>query len=264
MERARERQVEQVADNATLIETSRSDLRSHLTIAIILWFIGAIVFTALSFIVHNHPDFWPFELSFTNLIQGPHPIPCTYSLQAPRTWVDAEADLINRMNDPIPSIVVPIVCMIILALFRQFRASLLLGLATLTATLVWGGITTLVARPRATPKDGICVHRIVNVFSFPSGHVTHDVVFYGFLLYLSFTRPVRRWRYRWLLLPLQALVAIYLLVVGFSRVEAVEHHLVDVLGGYLFGVLWLCIFIFLFQWSGYLLAKYRAKKKLAI
>jgi membrane-associated phospholipid phosphatase len=253
MKRGRARQVKQVAGNADLMNVRGSDERNHLAVGIVLWLLGVIVFATLSFVVHNHPGFWPFELSFANLIQGSHPIPCTYSLHT-RTWVDADADLINRMNDPIPSIVVPIVCMVILAFFRRFRAALLLGLATLTATMVWGAIETLVARPRATPKDGICVHRIVNVYSFPSGHVTHDVVFYGFLLYLSFTGPVQRWRYHWLL-PLQALVVIYLLVVGFSRVEAGEHHLIDVLGGYLLGVLWLCIFIFLYHWIGALLAK---------
>ncbi|MFL5625111.1 MAG: phosphatase PAP2 family protein, partial [Ktedonobacteraceae bacterium] len=97
-------------------------------------------------------------------------------------------------------------------------------------------------------------------YSFPSGHVVHDVVLYGFLLYVSFSEPVRSWRYRWLLLPLQLLALLYLLSVGLARLQAGEHLLLDVLGGYLLGLLWLSFFIFLDRRIAHLQAKYRQNK----
>jgi hypothetical protein len=43
----------------------------------------------------------------------------------------------------------------------------------------------------------------IPVHSFPSGHTETDVAYYGFLLYLSFTPPVRQWRYCNFLIPFQ-------------------------------------------------------------
>jgi len=86
------------------------------------------------------------------------------------------------------------------------------------------------------------------------------MLFYSFLMYLSFTRPVRAWRYRWALIPLQVFAALNLLLIGFSRVYEGEHWLFDVLGGYLSGVLWLVLFICLYQWTTSLLERRHAKR----
>jgi membrane-associated phospholipid phosphatase len=213
---------------------------------IVLWVIGVLVLVVLCFMVRLHPASWPFELQFAKLIQGPHPVPCIYRSQS-HSWIDIASDYTNRFNDPFPSVVVPLLVMAALALFRLFWEALFLGIITLAASSLWGGIELLVARPRATPADGICIHRVIAAYSFPSGHVMHDVGFYGFLLYLSFTKPVRQWRYHWILYPLQIIVVLYLLAVGYARVEAGEHHLLDVLGGYLASVLCLFFFIFLYR-----------------
>ncbi len=87
------------------------------------------------------------------------------------------------------------------------------------------------------------------------------MVFYGFLLYLSFTKPVREWRYRWLLLPFQAFATLAILAIGYSRLLEGEHWLTDVLGGYLSGLLWLSLFIFLYRWTTNKLAERRAKQQ---
>lgn len=234
--------------------------RLRLIIGIVLWIIGFMVLAVVSVIIRAHPASYPIEIQFANLIQGPHPVPCVYRIQQPRTWIDGASDIINRMNDPIPSIIFPLILMGVMALFRLFWQALFLGLTTLAASTVWGGITILVARPRLTPSEGICVHRVIQAYSFPSGHVMHDVAFYGFLLYLSFSKPVRQWRHHGLLLPLQILVVLYLLVVGYARVESGEHHLFDVLGAYLAGVLCLFFFVFFYEMVLRLWAKHRAKK----
>jgi membrane-associated phospholipid phosphatase len=89
---------------------------------------------------------------------------------------------------------------------------------------------------------------LIQIPSYPSGHTEHAVVFYGFLLYLSFTRPVREWRYRWLLIPLQLYAVFDILTTGLSRIVAEDHWITDILGGYFIGALELCVYIFLYHW----------------
>lgn len=238
-------------------QRERGDTKRRWISGIIVWTIGLIVFILLALTVHAHTRPWPFELEVTKLLQGSHPVPCNYG-KIPHSWVDRASDLLNQMNDPLPSLIVPLVIMAGLALFRQFWQALFVGIAALGSSTVWGGINFLVGRPRMTPAVGVCVHRVVTVFSFPSGHVMHDVVFYGFLLYLTFSKPLREWRFRWTLYPLQVLLVLYILAIGFSRLEAGEHMLVDVLGAYLAGILCLVLCIWLYRWVLHRWAEHRA------
>lgn len=242
-------------------ETKQKNSRPVRVGAIILWFIGLVLLGIAAFIIHNHPVIWPLEQEAINTIQGPHPVPCPGNWHA-NLWENQAAYFINTLNDPLEAVAIPVGWMIIVMLFRMILQAFSLGIAVLTSSLWWGGIETLVARPRATAQDGVCVHRAVNAFSFPSGHVIHDVVLYGFLLYLSFSGPVRRWRYRWILLPFQIAMVVYMLSVGYARLLAGEHHFFDVLGGYLAGLLWLFLCIFVYRWIASLIEK-RHKRKMS-
>jgi membrane-associated phospholipid phosphatase len=239
-------------------ERERGNTRSYWRVGIAVWIIGFVVLVIVSMIVHAHPRPWPFELDVTKLLQGPRPVPCNYRV-VPHLWLDQASDLLNQMNDPLPSLVVPLVIMAGLALFRLFWQALFVGVAALGSSTIWGGINFLVGRPRMTPAVGVCVHRVVTVYSFPSGHVMHDVVFYGFLLYLTFSKPLREWRYRWIIYPLQVLLVLYMLAIGYTRLEAGEHMLVDVLGAYLAGILCLVLCIWLYRWTLHMWAEHRAK-----
>lgn len=86
------------------------------------------------------------------------------------------------------------------------------------------------------------------------------MLFYGFLLYLSFTTPVRTWRYRRMLIPLQVFAALNILLMGISRVYQGEHWVGDTLAAYLSGGLWLVLFIFLYQGTTRIVEKRRAKR----
>tara|TARA_R110001583_G_scaffold146830_1_gene298859 strand:- start:6179 stop:8311 length:2133 start_codon:yes stop_codon:yes gene_type:complete len=74
-------------------------------------------------------------------------------------------------------------------------------------------------------------------FSFPSGHASISVAFYGFVIYLAM-RTVRLWRTRLNLLMLGVLVA---LLIGFSRLYLGVHYLSDVVAGYLVGAMGLML-----------------------
>lgn len=74
-------------------------------------------------------------------------------------------------------------------------------------------------------------------FSFPSGHASISVAFYGFVIYLAM-RSVRHWRARLNLLMLGLFVAF---LIGFSRLYLGVHYLSDVVAGYLVGTMGLML-----------------------
>jgi undecaprenyl-diphosphatase len=81
-------------------------------------------------------------------------------------------------------------------------------------------------------------------FSFPSGHATIAVAFYGFLAFLAM-RGTKRWEKS--VNICFAGIAVVLLI-GFSRLYLGVHYLSDVWAGYLVGALWLIAGISMCEW----------------
>ncbi|MEK7624966.1 MAG: phosphatase PAP2 family protein [Patescibacteria group bacterium] len=73
--------------------------------------------------------------------------------------------------------------------------------------------------------------------SFPSGHATIAVAFYGFLAFLLLQKISRK-LHRSLIITLTSII---ILAIGFSRLYLGVHYLSDVLAGYLVGLTWLII-----------------------
>jgi membrane protein DedA with SNARE-associated domain/membrane-associated phospholipid phosphatase len=84
-------------------------------------------------------------------------------------------------------------------------------------------------------------------FSFPSGHATIAVTFYGFLSYLLI-RFAPNWKRKVNLFFVGFLI---ILAIGLSRIYLGEHYLSDVWGGYLVGAMWLIVAISLAEWIGH-------------
>lgn len=192
----------------------------------------------------------PLDLSVTKAVQH---------LALP-DWLNTVLNVPSYLNDPLPSIIALVLWVIFFALIgliermrgRSARpwwfAGMFLALAVQVSAALNVVIDELVKRQRPLPADGIhVVGPIVPFPTYPSGHTEHDMVYYGFLLYLSCSGAVRRWRYRWLLLPLQGYAVFDMLVIGFSRIALGDHWVTDVLGGYLEGLIYLCLFIFLYH-----------------
>lgn len=135
-----------------------------------------------------------------------------------------------------------IVVVVFMALRRWYTVAVFTGLAAL------GGLTSevvknLVDRPRPTP-DLARVTTILDTYSFPSGHVTSYVTFFGFLFYLSYTTMPRRSPLR---LPLLVLFGLMVVLVGPSRVYMGQHWASDALAGYALGFAYLLAVIQLYR-----------------
>ncbi|HEV2582423.1 MAG TPA: phosphatase PAP2 family protein [Ktedonobacteraceae bacterium] len=237
---------------------------------IALWILGFVTLMIWSVIIRNHPAPYPFEYQFTLMIQNAQ-------LWG---WVDPLIRFFSNLDNTLPAVTGITLCVFALAFIRWseqrkeerryganarprgfrehaewYRQPIFLAVGTAIGSLLNLAITILVARPRPLgPICGhphaltaICVTDSIPIHSFPSGHCEFDMMLYGFLLYLSFTRAVQEWRYHWLLLPLQLFAAAAILIIGYSRVLEGDHWLLDVGGGYLSGALWLTLSIFLYR-----------------
>src|SRR5262249_3683877 len=114
-----------------------------------------------------------------------------------------------------------------------FVIAIFLFVGTIVQFVIWGSYSLMVGRPRPSSP-------LIHVYmpeawpTFPSGHAVHAVVFYGFILYLTLSKPVSQWRYRWILIPLQLYAVLNILLVAYSRIYEGSHWITDALGGYLF------------------------------
>lgn len=81
-------------------------------------------------------------------------------------------------------------------------------------------------------------------FSFPSGHATIAVAFYGFLGYLLM-RFTRSWNGK---VNIFFTTIVIIMAIGFSRIYLGVHYISDVWSGYLVGAMWLIIAISFCEW----------------
>lgn len=101
----------------------------------------------------------------------------------------------------------------------------------------------LIARPRPQ-HDGIQAYRDMVTQSFPSGHVTFYVCYFGFLFFVAYALLKRGSTLRRLAL---ALTALPVLLVGFSRVYLGAHWPSDTLGAYLWSGVWLAFALWMYR-----------------
>ena len=84
-------------------------------------------------------------------------------------------------------------------------------------------------------------------FSFPSGHATIAISFYGFIGYLLMRR-VKDFKIK---VDIFFITTILVLLIGISRIYLDEHYLSDVYAGYLLGSLWVIVAIALLKWISF-------------
>jgi membrane-associated phospholipid phosphatase len=94
---------------------------------------------------------------------------------------------------------------------------------------------------RTRPDDWL--HRKELGFSYPSGHATTAIVFYGGLLLFVWNVPLPRELH----LAASAGLVLWMAGIAWSRMALAAHYGTDVCGGIVFGAAWLCVMIVLLR-----------------
>lgn len=203
--------------------------RTRILIAVYL--LQFFVFLALAVFVYSHPIL-PLDVAITQEFQ---------ENQSP--WLSNLMLAVSYLGN-VP-LLLPAIVLVTGLLFWMVRlrleAVMILALSTvsvITNTL----IKLIVSRPRPNAKL-VEIFQAVSGQSFPSGHVMSYVAFFGLLFsfgLILFKRD-RWWHYGLLIIP-----ALFVILVGPSRVYLGAHWASDVLGGYLFGGLLLGITLWIY------------------
>ncbi|WP_237721536.1 phosphatase PAP2 family protein [Paenisporosarcina sp. TG20] len=142
----------------------------------------------------------------------------------------------------IPSILsLSVIILLIFYIVFKIRSELLLFLGVIAgANLLFYTLKQMFARARPD------LNQLIEVggYSFPSGHSTNAVAFYGILSFILW-RHVRTKSGRTIVV-ISSISTI--LMIGLSRIYLGVHYPSDVIGGFLVGGLWLTITIWLYQY----------------
>lgn len=124
----------------------------------------------------------------------------------------------------------------------SYRREAIFTLGVFVADGVNSALKYVVGRPRPTASL-VEVFQRLNDPSFPSGHVVHYVVFFGFLyVVLIWINEVSGWRF----FLFSSAALLLTASVSLSRVYLGVHWATDVLGGYMagFGMLWIMLHLY--------------------
>jgi undecaprenyl-diphosphatase len=213
-----------------------------------LWVLGAVAMVILSVLAHQYRTF-PDDLRIAEMVQQIH-----------QPVVARVINFASDANWPTPAGIIALVVIAALAVTRHVRAAIAAAVAGFGADLVNALVNGAVARPR--PND-VHIHAVANVglHSYPSGHVTHVVAFYGFLLYLSVgaVRADPRWSVP--LRVVQAVCLYFIIFIGLSRVLEGEHWPSDVVASYLLGALMLIVGIAIYHGLGLAWSRLRQRRQ---
>lgn len=125
------------------------------------------------------------------------------------------------------------IALVIIIKNKKIKISIVVNL--LIATLSSQILKRILQRPRPT---GI---RLVEVsgYSFPSGHSTVSMAFYGYLIYLIYKNIENKYL-KWSLITL---LSVLICLIGASRIYLGVHYTTDVLGGFFLSISCLIIFV---------------------
>ena len=137
--------------------------------------------------------------------------------------------VITNITSPIMVIITALI--LVLAIKdKKIKISLVINL--LGITIINNLIKVIIARPR--PE----INKLVTEtgYSFPSGHSITSMVFYGYLVYLTYKYINNK--------KIKIPLIIFLIpTIGLSRIYLGVHYASDVLCGFLLGIIYLILFI---------------------
>jgi len=225
--------VKDAAQQAAKKETTSPPKREYRTFLFQVSLFAAIAaFGVLTFMVKTIPSF-PIDLEITRALQ---------SLNSP--IFAALMSLISWPGFSPQSYILSLIIVAVIYLFGLHWEAISALVAALLPPILNVIVKELIRRPRPT-VDLVHVLRILESYSFPSGHVMFYVGFFGFLWFLVYTLLKRSWRRTLLLILLGTLIGL----VGISRIYLGQHWPSDVLGAYLLGGLTLVAILQFYRWG---------------
>jgi membrane-associated phospholipid phosphatase len=225
--------IKDAAQQAAKAETTSRPKREYRTYLFQVGLFSAIgAFATLTFLVKTNPSF-PIDLQITRALQ---------SISSP--IFAAIMSLISWPGFSPQSYIISALIVLLIYSFGLHWESLTALVAVLLPPVVNVLVKELIRRPRPT-IDLVNVFRILDSYSFPSGHVMFYVGFFGFIWFLSYTLLKRSLRRTLLLFFFGSLVAL----IGISRIYLGQHWGSDVLGAYLLGSLTLVAILQFYRWG---------------
>jgi undecaprenyl-diphosphatase len=225
--------VRNAVEQAAKRETAARPQREYRTLSFQIALFSAIgAFAVLTFMVKSTP-FFPLDLQITKALQ---------SMDSP--FFLAAMSLISWPGFLPQSLIISgLIVIFLYVLGFRWEAVTALVAASLPQ-LVNVLVKELIGRPRPT-VDLVKVFRILDSYSFPSGHVMFYIDFFGFLWFLVFVLLEHSWKRTLLLIILGSLIAF----VGVSRMYLGQHWASDILGASLLGGLLLAFIIQFYRWG---------------
>jgi len=189
------------------------------------------VFITLAIVAHT-VAYFPIDLTITHVVQSYHGA-FFDRLMYGVSWVGfmPQVDVL---------LVLAVAALFIAGLRWESAAAFFAGCAFGVGTVV----KLAVYRPRPS-ADLVHVFGQLPSSGFPSGHVLEFTAFVGFLFFLTYTLLKPSWGRTSLLVA----SALFILLMGLSRIYQGQHWFSDVMGAYLLGSLWLALTIRLYRWG---------------
>jgi membrane-associated phospholipid phosphatase len=225
--------VRNAAEQAVKRETVARPQREYRTLSFQIALLSAIAaFAVLTFMVKSTPSF-PLDLRITKALQSIDSLLFASAMN----WISWPGFLPQ-------SAIIPALVTVLLYSFGLRWESITSLVAAYLPALINVAVKEWIRRPRPT-VDLVDVFRILDSYSFPSGHVMFYIGFFGFLWFLVFVLLESSWKRTLLLIILGSLIAF----VGVSRIFLGQHWASDILGASLLGGLLLAFMIQFYRWG---------------
>ncbi len=125
--------------------------------------------------------------------------------------------------------------------YRKYKREAILLISSVFSYVYTSALKLFFQHERPS-LEGVPLRTFADVYSFPSGHVIFYVSFFGFLVYVALTSKKLN---KWVRIITASISTYLILLVGASRVLLGVHWVKDVLAGYMFGIVYLAVMIFI-------------------
>jgi membrane-associated phospholipid phosphatase len=225
--------IKEVAQEAVAAETTSRPKREYRTVLFQVALFSAVgAFAVLTFLAKSTP-FFALDLEISRSLQ---------TIDSP--FFAALMEWISWPGYLPQSVVISIFLALLIYGFGMQWEAVTALVAAFFPQLLNVLIKEIIRRPRPT-VDLVDVFKLLDSYSFPSGHVMFYIAFFGFLWFLVFTL-LKQSMIRALLLVLLGILIVF---IGVSRIYLGHHWASDVLGASLLGGVTLVLIIQFYRWG---------------